>query len=304
VRFHQFERDTGRRIRYHRVASELTQPVGPSPEPWFEHEDGQPHIEREARPDAVSPEPPARPSRTEADPGAGAEVPFRRIVKGFELEPDRYVMVTPEELRALEPERTQTIEIEGFVDLSEIDPVHFEKSYYVAPRRGVGAEKPYALLLAALQHAGRVGVARFVMRTREYLAAIRPMDGVLGLETLFHADEIRSVQEIGDVPVSTDVAQRELAMALQFIELLQMPWQPDRYRDTYRDRVLELLRTRAESEGIQSAQEPAGPAAASAVPDLMAALKASVEGAKERREPDPATERPARRTGKPRRRTG
>ena len=159
-------------------------------------------------------------------------------------------MVSPDELRALEPERSQTIEIEGFVDLSEIDAVFFEKSYYVAPQRGVGAERPYALLLEALRSSNRVGIARFVMRTKEYLAAIRPMDGVVGLETLFYADEIRAVGELDNVPEPADVPERELAMAEQFIDLLGMSWEPTRYRDTYRERVLELLRERAEQEGV------------------------------------------------------
>jgi DNA end-binding protein Ku len=272
VRFHQFEQGTGRRIRYRRVAAE--------PEAW---EPPPSWGDVEPSPQGVM----GPPRRAEAP--RPVEIPYERIVKGFEIEPQRFVMVRPEELRELEPERTQTIEIEGFVELAEIDPVHFEKSYLVAPHRGVGAEKPYALLLEALRQAGRVGrvgVARFVLRTREYLAAIRPMEGVLGLETLFYSDEIRAAAEIENLPLDADVPGRELTMALQFIELLSMPWEPERYRDTYRERVLELLRERAEAEGTLTAPEPGlERTAAPAVPDLMAALRASVEAARERQAP-------------------
>jgi DNA end-binding protein Ku len=289
VRFHQFERGTNRRIRYRRVTE--SEPAG---RPWKgPPEDAAswsepPGVENDlgsaapapAAPYGDGPEvPPER--RGNARP---AEVAYGDVVKGFEIEPERYVMVSPDELRALEPERSQAIEIEGFVDLSEIDPFSFEKSYYVAPQRGVGAERPYALLLESLRRSNRVGIARFVMRTKEYLAAIRPMDGVLGLETLFYADEIRAASEIDNVPQPTEVPERELAVAEQFIDLLEMAWEPSRYVDPYRERVLELLRQRAEEEGVveQVAAEAEAPTSAAAVPDLMAALKASVEAARER----------------------
>jgi DNA end-binding protein Ku len=227
-----------------------------------------------------------------------SEVPYEQIVKGFEIDRDRYVMVGPEELRALEPERSQTIEIEGFVELADVDPIHFEKSYYLAPQRGVGAEKPYALLHQALLRSNRAGVARFVMRTKEYLAAIRSTPDVVVLETLFFADEIRSVAEIGTVPAALGVDEREIGMALQFVDLLGMAWEPDRYRDTYRERVLELLRSRAEQEGVMTPEPAPFEAGLTAVPDLMAALKASVEAAKERRaEPEAGPRKPRRRTG-------
>ena len=284
VRFHQFQRGTGRRIRYRRVTEGTagrTTLVGPRmlrggpnrPNPtaadWVS--------DAPKAPNASEPMVPSTPSTPRQ-----SEVAYEDVVKGFEIDRDRYVMVSPDELRALEPERSQTIEIEGFVDLSEIDPVSFEKSYYMAPQRGVGAEKPYALLLAALRRSNRVGIARFVMRTKEYLAAIRPMDGIVGLETLFYADEIRAVEDVDNVPRPVDVPDRELAMAEQFIDLLGMPWEPTRYRDTYRARVLELLRLRAEQEGVVEEEVAEMPAAPAGVPDLMAALRASVEAAKER----------------------
>ena len=279
VRFHQFQQGTGKRIRYRRMTEaaeerEVGQEAPSLPVPAA----GARTTDDEAQPRATMA--PSEPP--EAAASIETEVAYGQIVKGFEIEPDRYVMVSPEELRALEPERTQTIEIEGFVDLAEIDPISFEKSYYVAPRRGVGAERPYLLLLEALRSANRAGIARFVMRTREYLAAIRAMDGIVVLETLFYADEIRPVSEIDNVPEPVPVPQRELAMALQFVELLSMAWDPTGYRDSYRDRVLELLRARAETEGVVRHEPSSLTEARPAVPDLMAALKASVEAAKDR----------------------
>ncbi len=172
--------------------------------------------------------------------------------------------------------------------------MYFEKTYYVAPQRGVGAERPYALLLAALRETNKVGIARFVMRTREYLAAIRPTDDAVVLETLFFDDEVRRVAEIDNVPGEAGPADRELAMAIRFIDLLGMAWDPGRYRDTYRERVLELLRARAEAEGVVVAEAPDAVTPAPEVPDLMAALRASVEAAKERRAEDRGS---GRRTG-------
>jgi DNA end-binding protein Ku len=161
VRFHQYEAGTGRRVRYRRVAA------GPPPEP------------------------PPVPERSDQP-----EVPWEDVVKGYEIEPGRVVTVTPDELMQVAPERTRVLEVEEFVDLREIDPIHFEKSYYVMPQPGAGAERPYRLLLRAMETTGKVAVGRFVMRTREYLAAVRPGPDVLVLETLFFADEVRDPKEI------------------------------------------------------------------------------------------------------------
>jgi len=302
VRFHQFQGETGRRIRYRRV----TEPEEPawSPPSWTQPEDGpESPFEAPRSPEPSSEEaPPTFPGEAPRRPVPSStretEVPFEQIVKGFEIEPDRFVMVNPDELRALEPERSQAIEIEGFVDLQEIDPVFFEKSYFVAPQRGVGAERPYALLLQALRRAERVGIARFVMRTREYLAAIRPTDEAVMLETLFFSDEVRAASEIDNIPSGLGVNDRELGMAMQFVELLDMAWDPGRYRDSYRERVMELIRARAETEGVLTREpldEEGSPA--TALPDLMSALRASVEAAKERREDEEPKKRPRRRTG-------
>jgi DNA end-binding protein Ku len=209
--------------------------------------------------------------------GTKEEIPYDRIVKGYELGEGRFVMISPEELDALAPERSKNIEIEDFVALEEIDPVYFEKSYYLAP--GQGAEKPYALLLKAMTDAGRVGIAQFVMRGKQYLAAIRPMDGVLALETMRYPDEVRAPQELPGVPVEVELGERELTMAHQLIESLTVEWEPDRYRDTYRESVLALIEQKAAGRVVEAA--PEGPAPAPVV-DLLAALEASLAGSKGR----------------------
>jgi DNA end-binding protein Ku len=185
------------------------------------------------------------------------------------------VMVSPEELRALEPERTGRIDIEGFAALEEIDPVYFEKSYWVVPRPGVSADKPYWLLHRAMEGTGRVAVARFVLRTREHLAAIRPAPGGLVLETLFHADEVRDPAAL-ELPEEVEPSAREVQIAERLIEALAMDWDPSGFRDPYRERVLELLRERV-GEAVSVEPEAAGAAAGPSAPDLMEALKASLE---------------------------
>jgi DNA end-binding protein Ku len=288
VRFHQFDRETGRRIRYRRVTEAAERWAE---EDWPSAPDPLSQQVAEAEPEQeVGPSPqPAEPIAQAPAPEAPlAEVAYEDIVKGFEIDRDRYVMVTPDELRALEPERSRSIDIEAFVDLAEIDPIYFEKSYYVAPTRG--AEKPYGLLLAALRRAGRVGIARFVLRSREYLAALRPLEEVLALETLFFADEVRATEEIDNVPVRVPVAERELGIAEQLIDLLGTKWEPTQYHDTYRDRVLGLIESRAAERGVVR-EEP--PLEQPRVADLMEALKASVEAARNAR---PGS-RKGRRTG-------
>ncbi|HZD79559.1 MAG TPA: Ku protein, partial [Actinomycetota bacterium] len=143
--------------------------------------------------------------------GTDQEVPYEDVVKGYEYADGQYVTLTQEELEAAQPERTRGIAIEDFVELADVDPIFFQKTYYLDP--GPGAEKPYALLLRAMEETGRVGIARFVFRTKEHLAAIRPMDGLLVLETMFFADEVRDVGDIDGVPAQADLDQREVDMA-------------------------------------------------------------------------------------------
>lgn len=213
---------------------------------------------------------------------SGEEVGYGDIVKGYEIDKGRHVMVTPEELESVEPGTTRTIEIEDFVDLSEIDPVYYEKTYYLAPAKGSGSEKSYALLLRAMEDANKVAVARFVLRTKQYLAAIRPSRGVLVLETMYFADEVRDpLSDIDDVPGDeVELSDRERTIASQLIESLSSDWEPERYHDTYRERILELIERKAEGDEIviETAAAEGGE-----VVDLMAALEASVAAARQER---------------------
>ncbi|HWH35249.1 MAG TPA: Ku protein [Acidimicrobiales bacterium] len=213
---------------------------------------------------------------------SGEEVDYNQIVKGYEIDKGRHVMVSPEELESVEPGVTRTIEIEDFVDLHQIDPVFYEKTYYLAPAKGAGADKSYALLLRAMEGADKVAIARFVLRTKQYLAAIRASQGVLVLETLFFADEVRDPRtDIDDVPgEELELSERELRIASQLIESLSSDWEPERYHDTYRERVLELIERKAEGDEIV-VERPA--AEGGEVVDLMAALEASVAAARQER---------------------
>jgi DNA end-binding protein Ku len=292
VRFHEFARGTGKRIRHRRVVEEERPwDVGRwAPAPVEAQEAARPQTELEAEPAPESPraeprfESPPIPAR-EAPPGGPQPVEYEDVVKGYEVEPGRYVMLERDELEALRPTADRTIHIEAFVPLEQIDPVYFERSYYLAPGRaeeGPGAERAYGLLLEALERAGRVGMGRFVMRTREYLAAVRSMDGVLGLETLFFSDEIRRAADVLPYGLPGQVSDRELNVALKLIEVMAGDWDPTAHADTYRERVMELIRQKA--EGLEPVEEEE-PAPRPEVADLLAALRRSVEEARDRREP-------------------
>jgi len=233
----------------------------------------------------------------------GREVDYEDIVKGYEVEKGKFVVVTPEELESIAPERSRTIEIVDFVDLADIDPIYFEKAYYLAPEGEAGAEKAYALLVRAMEDEGKVAIGRFVMRTKEYLAAVRPKDRVLVLETMFFPDEIRDVSEVENAPVRRQVGDRELKMAKQLIDSLSSDWEPSRYHDQYRERVLKLIRDKAKGKEIVL---PEGGPAETKVKDLMEALRQSIEATKRGRRPAEAASRrkaASRRSGaKPRRR--
>jgi DNA end-binding protein Ku len=205
----------------------------------------------------------------------GEEVPFEDIVKGFEISPDRYVVITPDELEALDPKKTRTIDIEDFVDLDEIDPLYYEHPYYLAP--DTGAAKAYKLLLAALKETNKVAIARVVIRSKEYLTAIRPAGDVLTMETMLFSDELINPDQIEDLPdQDVKATDREVEMARQLIESLATEFDPTRYRDEYRERVLELIEQKAEGREIALQPEPEAP---TEVPDLMAALEASLAAA-------------------------
>ena len=230
----------------------------------------------------------------------GTEVPFEEIVKGYEIGPDQYVVVEPDELASLDPKATQTIDIEEFVSLDQIDPIFYEHAYYLVPDKR--AEKAYALLAAAMAESGKVAIARFVMRTKQYLAAVRPAGRVLVLSTMLYADEVVPVDALEGLPDLDEMGltDRELQMAESLIESLTAErFEPERFHDTYRKRVLELIEAKAAGETIVAA--PAADTSARVV-DLMAALEASVKAAKERRaaaeDPASAPTPSARRTPK------
>jgi DNA end-binding protein Ku len=206
--------------------------------------------------------------------GTHDEVPYEDVVKGYEVEDDRWVMLTQEELDSVEPRRSRTIDIEDFVDLDDIDPIYFERTYYLGPEPDPGAERAYRLLLQALEKSGRVGIGRFVMRGKEYLAAIRPMGDVLALETMYFGDEVRDPRkEIENLPEDVEPSQRELDVARQLVDSLTTSWKPSSYRDTYRDQVHQLIERKADGETVEVARDGAQPAP---VVDLLAALEASV----------------------------
>jgi DNA end-binding protein Ku len=208
---------------------------------------------------------------------SGREVDYGDIVKGYEVEPGRHVIVTPEELESVEPGHSRSIEIEDFIDLDEIDPMHFDKSYYLGPAVNVGAEKPYELLRTALEESNKVPIARFVMRSKQYLAAVRASRGVLVLETMLFPDEVREPDVIENRPDDVELTERERRMAAQLIESLTSEWEPERYQDTYRERVLELIERKAAGDEVVVEREAADDGK---VVDLMAALEASVEAAR------------------------
>ncbi len=207
----------------------------------------------------------------------GEEVPSEAIAKGYQLSSGEYVLVGDDELSALDPEATRSIDIEQFVDLDEIDPIYYDAAYYVAPDKA--ARKPYALLTRAMEEQGKVAIARLVMRSKQYLAALRPKDGVLVMSTMVYADEVNDPSELvdGDDLGDVDVSSRELTMASQLVESLTEPFEPERYEDSYRHRVLDLIDRKASGEEVVAAPAPA---AEDKVVDLMAALEASVKEAK------------------------
>jgi DNA end-binding protein Ku len=206
----------------------------------------------------------------------GREVPAERIVKAMDVGSGEYVIVSDEELADAEPAKSRTIDIEGFVDLAEIDPIYFRTSYYLAPQNDAAA-KAYQLLREAMESAGKIGVASFVMRNKEYLVAIRPEADVLALETLYFADEIRDpVAELPHSAEHTNVTPKERAMAQSLIESLAEKWNPAEYHDSYREHVDALLKEKqAGHETIAHAD--AEPERGGKVIDLLAALQASVK---------------------------
>lgn len=215
----------------------------------------------------------------------GEEVPDDHIVKGFEVSKDRYIVVDPDELEPFIPSATKTVELEEFVDLEEIDPVFYDNAYYVAPGTN---PKPYVLLARAMEESNKVAIGRFVMRNKQYTAAIRAEEGTLIMSTLAYADEvldpatIDELQELSEVEVS----KKEVAMAESLVESLTAAFEPEKYRDEYREQVLDLIQIKASGDAFEL---PEAVAEQPKVVDLMAALEASVAKAKEARGRHPST---------------
>ena len=207
------------------------------------------------------------------DPSTGEEVPYDEIVKGYEIGPDRYVLISSEELETLDPKATRTIDIEEFVDLDDIDPIYYDHSYYLAP--AAGGAKAYRLLLDAMREASKVGIGRLVLRTKQQLCALRPGDEVLTLSTMLFGDEVVAPDRLDELDAveEAEASDRELRMAEQLIESLSAEFEPSKFHDDYRERVIELIERKAAGEEIAVQPQVEEPAAA---PDLMAALEASL----------------------------
>jgi len=212
--------------------------------------------------------------------GTDEEVPYENIVKAYELTPGQYVPLSKDEMSALAPEKTRAIDVQDFVDIEEIDPMYFDSPYYLGPAEG--AEKAYSLLAAAMESSGKAAISRFVFRNKEHLAAIRASDGVLTLTTMRFHDEVVPPSELDDAlpDRKPKVAKREQQMAEQLIDSLSTEFEPDAYKDEYREQLLALIEQKAEGKEIV-APEAEAPKATKA-PDLMAALEESIAAVKEK----------------------
>ena len=209
----------------------------------------------------------------------GREVDYDKIVKGHDVGGGEYVIVEQEELADIAPGKSRSLEISTFVDLDEIDPIHFQKSYYLAPSDSDNTSS-YALLRDALAKTNRAGIASFVMRSKEYLAAIRADGKVLVLETMFFVDEIRDpAKELGSLPAKSG-AGKQLSMAVDLVEAMSGTWRPAEYKDSYTERVKKLVETKRKGEEVvYNEEEPE----ATQRTDLVSALRASVEAARSSR---------------------
>ena len=208
----------------------------------------------------------------------GEEVAYEKIVKGYEISPERYVVLTKDELSELDPKKTKAIEIQDFVDLDQIDPIYFEHPYYLGPDKGAG--RAYALLVKAMGESNKVAVARFVLRNKEHLAAIRPSGDILTLATMRFADEVMEPEQIEELSEANDAKPKpkELEMARALIDSLSGDFKADSYRDEYREELLSLIERKAEGKDVVVKEgEDIEPTKA---PDLMAALEESLAAVK------------------------
>jgi DNA end-binding protein Ku len=271
VRFHLFDRE-GRRVRYRRVVD-----VGPELGTA-----GDDDVEEDASgADSADDEQPDTGETLRAEPeeqSGEREVAYEDLVRGYEVEPEAFVFLEREDIERARPEPSRTIDLEVFVELEDIDPVYFEKSYYVVP--GPGAEKPYELLRRTLAETGRIGIGRFVLRTKPHLVALRSLDRILALETLFFGDEVRDaaplIGRVGDASID----ERELEVSKLLVDALAAEWDPSMFSDEYREELLRLISERTPSHVERDEDEAEG--REGRIGELLDALRRSVEEAKNR----------------------
>jgi DNA end-binding protein Ku len=266
VRFHLYDRE-GRRVRQRRVVEEPLPPEPPADEAGSARDE----------PMEGGPEPAEDTSREAAAARVERQVAWDNLLRGRETDEGDVVLVTHEEIERVRPRRSGSIDIEDFVALEDIDPVSFDKTYVAVPK-SPEATKPYVLLVRAMREAGRVGIGRFVLRTKPHLVAVRPMEHVLAVETLFFGDEVRDPSELTPGLQDVDVDERELELAIRLIEELTTEWDPAAYSDEYREELLKLVAEKAPTP--RPAEPETADAAGPAVTDLMAVLKESVEASR------------------------
>jgi len=204
----------------------------------------------------------------------GKEVPWDQIAKGYEYEKGKYVILKDEDFQRVDLEATQTVDIQDFVEQEEIDPIFFHKPYYLEPQKG--GDKAYALLRDALKDSGKVGIAKVVIKTREYLAGVKPDDGVLVLELMHFADELADPGKL-HVPKKTEVGKREMNMAKSLIDSMSSKWSPEKYKDDYREALMEVIEEKVEAGGKEIEEKPKKTPKPTKVIDLVSVLQKSLE---------------------------
>ena len=204
----------------------------------------------------------------------GREVPWDQIVKGYEYEKGKYVVLKDEDFQRVDLEATQTVDIQDFVDQEEIDPIFFYKPYYLEPQKG--GDKAYALLRDALKDTNKVGVAKVVIKTRQYLAGVKPEDGALVLELMHFADELADPEKL-HVPKKIEVGKREMAMARSLIDSMSSKWEPQKYKDDYREALMEVIEEKVEAGGKEIEGKPKKAPKPTKVIDLVSVLQKSLE---------------------------
>ena len=206
----------------------------------------------------------------------GKEVPWDQIVKGYEYQKGKYVVLKDEDFERVDLEATQTVEIQDFVDQDEIDPMFFYKPYYLEPQKS--GDKAYALLRDALKDSGKVGIAKVVIKTRQYLAGVKPEDGVLVLELMHFADQLADPGKL-HVPKKTEVGKREMNMAKSLIDSMSSKWNPQKYHDDYREALMEVIEEKVEAGGKEIEEKPRKAPKPTKVIDLVSVLQKSLEEA-------------------------